>query len=119
MKTRQTLNLRGHRTLPEMPIVDPGPIWKVDCARDREKSVFSHGIDPLRLHMSYCFREACQAGIPLIPIGNRRHSPAGCNICFLDRFSAPLPATLPLVRFLGSIAEIFQFSSTNFANYGS
>jgi hypothetical protein len=29
-----------------MPIVDPGPIWKVDDARDRAKTEFSHGLDP-------------------------------------------------------------------------
>jgi hypothetical protein len=27
-----------------MPIVDPGPIWKVDYARDRAKIEFSHGL---------------------------------------------------------------------------
>lgn len=29
-----------------MPIVDPGPIWKVDSARDHAKTEFSHSLDP-------------------------------------------------------------------------
>jgi hypothetical protein len=32
-----------------MPIVDSGPIWKVDDARDRAKTEFSHGLDPKRV----------------------------------------------------------------------
>lgn len=28
-----------------MPIVDPGPIWKVDSARDHAKTEFSHSLD--------------------------------------------------------------------------
>jgi hypothetical protein len=30
-----------------MPIVDSGPIWRIDFARDRAKLGFSHGLDPL------------------------------------------------------------------------
>jgi hypothetical protein len=29
-----------------MPIVDPGPFWKVDFAREHPKTEFSHGLDP-------------------------------------------------------------------------
>lgn len=46
-KTRRTSNSRSYRTPPAMPIVDPGPIWKVDSARDYAKSEFSHSLDPL------------------------------------------------------------------------
>ena len=30
-----------------MPNIDPGPIWKVDIARDHAKLEFSHGLDCL------------------------------------------------------------------------
>ena len=37
-KTRPRRNFRGHRTPSTMPIVDPGPIWSVEIARDRAKT---------------------------------------------------------------------------------
>ena len=46
VKTRATRNFRGHRSPPTMPIVDPGPFWKVDLAFDHGMTEFSHNRDP-------------------------------------------------------------------------
>jgi hypothetical protein len=46
VKTRRTGKSRGHRTPPAMPIVEPGPIWKVDFAQDRAHGKFKRPPKP-------------------------------------------------------------------------
>jgi hypothetical protein len=112
VKTRPTRNFRGHRTLPAMPIVDPGPIWKVDFGSDHAKTGFSHSLGRQRPFaasgssrwpglVAESLTHACvppppnvkfrgtadsrPRGWPTSGIGSRRHSPA--------TFDRPLPVS--------------------------